>query len=242
MDYGIQLYSIRDMAEVDYEKMLGEVAALGFETVEPAGFFGHSAEQIKEWLDKYNLKISGTHSSFADLDNDFEATVKYHKTIGNKRYIIPGTDTSTKEELDIAVEKFNKYQPMLAEHGIEMGYHNHHREFVLNNSGIFPNLYFMEKTNIKFEIDTFWAFVANENPVRLMEEYRQRLIGCIHLKDGVRYPAVKGTALGDGAAPVREIIAKAKDMGLHMVVESEGLEPSGIEEVARCAKFLKING
>ena len=130
MNYGIQLYSVRDMAKDDYEKALREVAALGYEFVEPAGFFGHSAEQVKEWLDKYGLTISGTHSGFADLDEDFEATVKYHKTIGNTKYIVPGVDTSTREALDAAVEKFNKYAPMLADHGIEMGYHNHHREFI----------------------------------------------------------------------------------------------------------------
>ena len=67
MDYGIQLYSVRDMASVDYERALREVAALGYEFVEPAGFFGHSAEQVKAWLDQYGLYVSGTHSSFADM-------------------------------------------------------------------------------------------------------------------------------------------------------------------------------
>ena len=52
MDYGIQLYSVRDMASVDYERALREVAALGYEFVEPAGFFGHSAQQVKAWLDQ----------------------------------------------------------------------------------------------------------------------------------------------------------------------------------------------
>ena len=70
MEYGLQLYSVRDMAKVDYEKALREVAALGYTLVEPAGFFGHSAETVKQWLEQYNLKISGTHSSFDDLEND----------------------------------------------------------------------------------------------------------------------------------------------------------------------------
>ena len=242
MNYGIQLYSVRDMTEIDYEKALREVAALGYEFVEPAGFFGHSAEQVKAWLDQYGLKVSGTHSSFDELEEDFAGTVAYHKIIGNTRYIVPGVDTSSREALDEAVAKFNKFGPMLADHGIEIGYHNHHREFILNQDAIIPELYFREKTNVKFQIDTFWAFVAQRDPVEVMEEYRDRLIGCIHLKDGVKYPNVDGTALGEGSAPVRDVIAKAKDMGLAMVVESEGLQPTGIEEVARCARFLKAEG
>lgn len=242
MDYGLQLYSVRDMEEQDYKETLYRVADLGYKYVETAGFFGHSAEQVKEWLDEYGLKVSGTHSDFCDLDDDFEATVRFHKTIGNTKYIIPGLPVSTRDELDNAVGKFNHYAPMLAEHGIELGFHNHYQEFILNKDGIYPNLYFMEKTNIKFEIDTFWTFVADRNPITVLEEYRSRLIGCIHLKDGKRYPQIAGTALGEGSAPVRDVIAKAKDMGLDIIVESEGLNPTGIEEVARCIEFLKKNG
>ncbi len=239
MNYGLQLFSLRDITEESFEEALKLTATLGYEYIESAGFYGHSAEQVKEWLDKYNLKISGTHSQFEELEEDFEATVKYHKTIGNTRYIIPYVETGDREALDAAVLKFNKYQPMLAEHGIELGFHNHHKEFVLNSNAIIPNLYFREKTNIKFEIDTFWAFVSGRNPVEVLEEYRERLIGCIHIKDGDTYPEVHGRSLGEGSAPIRDIMRKARDMGLLMVVESEGLDPTGPKEVGRCAEFLK---
>ena len=32
--------------------------------------------------------------------------------------------------------------------------------------------------------------------------------------------------------------AKAIELGMRMVVESEGLDPTGIEEVTRCFKYL----
>ena len=239
MNYGIQMYSLRDITGNDLEGALAAVAEMGYQNVEFAGFFGHSAEEVRAMLDRNHLEVSGTHSGLGELTDNFAETVKYHKTIGNKRYIVPGVDTSNKEALDHAVELFNKYQPMLAAEGIELGYHNHHREFILNGSALYPNLYFREKTNIKFEIDTFWAFVAHRDPVTVLEEFKDRLIGCIHLKDGNRYPTVAGKALGEGSAPVRDVMAKANDLGLLMVVESEGLNPTGLEEVKRCADFLK---
>ncbi len=242
MNYGIQLFSLRDIAEKNYEEMLKTAAELGFESVETAGFFEHDAHQIKEWLDKYNLRIAGTHTSLDELDNDFDGVVKYHKIIGNKKIIIPWAPLKNNEELKNTAERINKYQPMLAENGIEMGYHNHFKEFVLNDNAVYPIAYLAEKTKIKFEIDTYWAFVADRNPITVLEEYREKLIGCIHLKDGLRYPDFLGTSLGEGSAPVRDIIAKAKDMNLEMIVESEGLDPTGKEEVARCAEFLKVNG
>ena len=52
---------------------------------------------------------------------------------------------------------------------------------------------------------------------------------------------IKDCSLGSGAAPLREVMAKAKDMNLLSIVESEGLDPTGPEEIARCAEFLKKN-
>lgn len=247
MNYGLQLYSVRDTTEKDFEKALCEVSKLGYEFVEPAGFYGHSAEQIKEWLDKYNLKVSGTHTGFGELEENFDAAVKFHKTIGNKRFIVPGLDTKTKDALEIAVKLFNKYEPMLAEHGISLQYHNHHREFLPNLDGMYPDYYFWDKTNIKFEIDTFWVYAADCNPLAVLEEFKER-VECIHLKDGIKMfdenamRKFQGKALGEGGAPVKDVIAKAKELGLVMVVESEGLNPTGLEEVGRCAEFLKKNG
>lgn len=241
MNYGIQLYSLRDEAEKNFENVFKSVSDMGYEFVETAGFWGASADTITEWLNKYSLEISSTHSGFRDLESDFAGTVKYHKAIGNTKYIIPCIDVSTRDALDEAVKKMNKFGPMLEDHGIELGYHNHHMEFIMNKDGIYPIVYFLEKTAVKFEIDTFWAFVADKNPVKELELLGNRLIGCIHLKDGLRYPKIIGTSLGDGAAPLREIIKKANDMNLKIIVESEGLFPTGIDEVKRCTDFLQNN-
>ena len=114
MEYGLQLYSVRDFTEQDLECTLKKVAELGYRYVEFAGFFGPSAEEVKAMLDRYGLIVSGTHSGLGDLDADFAGTVKYHKTLGNTNYIVPGAPTWTAAELDETIEKMNKYQPMLA--------------------------------------------------------------------------------------------------------------------------------
>ena len=38
---------------------------------------------------------------------------------------------------------------------------------------------------------------------------------------------------------MEEVRQKAMKMGLTVVVESEGLDPTGLEEVKRCIDFLK---
>lgn len=236
MKYGIQMYSLRDITGNDLDGALRAVAEMGYKCVEFAGFFGHPAEEVREMLDKYCLECSGTHSGLADLLNDFEGTVKYHKTIGNKNYIIPGHDLGTREKLDEFIKNCNELAPKLRAEGIELGYHNHSHEFIPTAEGYEIHKELEETCDVFFELDTYWVFNAKRDPVSEMERLGSR-VHCIHLKDGDKNG--RGYSLGLGEAPVREVRKKAIEMGVGIVVESEGLEPTGIEEVKRCIDFLK---
>ena len=44
--YGLQLYSVRDAMEADFENALKQVAEMGYTYVEFAGFFGKPIEEI----------------------------------------------------------------------------------------------------------------------------------------------------------------------------------------------------
>ena len=236
MDYGLQLYSVRDVTGTDLEGTLKKVAEIGYRYVEFAGFFGHSAEQVKAMLDNYGLIVSGTHSGFDDLDKDFAGTVKYHHAIGNTNYIVPGAPWGTTAELNETIEKMNKYKPMLAAEGIRLAYHNHDGEFKPNLDGQIAHEEMEHRTDIDFQIDTFWAFVAGRDPIEVITRLKDR-VHVIHLKDGLRNG--QGFALGEGEAPVAAVREKAIELGMHMVVESETLQPDGISEVTRCFNYLK---
>lgn len=235
-EYGLQLYSVRDITKDDFAGALKQVAEMGYKFVEPAGFFGHTAEEFNAMLKEYDLKLSGTHSSLKDLDENFAETVKFHQVIGNKNYIIPGAAWKTAAELAVLVEKLNKYKVLLEKEGIKLAYHNHDGEFKPNEDGQIVHEVLQKETDIDFQIDTYWAFCAGLDPVALLEKLKDR-VHCIHLKDGTR--DCHGLSLGLGEAPVLAVREKAMELGMTMVVESEGCEPTGIEEVKRCIDFLK---
>lgn len=235
MEYGLQLYSVRDFAQKDLAQTLEKVAGIGYKFVEFAGFFGHSAQEVKAMLDGTGLRVSGTHSSLDRLVQDFGGTVDYHHAIGNSNYIIPGAPVGTSEELKHTIDMLNKFQPMLAAEGITLGYHNHHREFMPNQDGQLAAVEMWNNTDIQFEVDTYWVFVAGKDPLKVLEEMKDR-VRIIHLKDGDR--EMHGCSLGAGEAPVAAVRQKAIELGLTMVVESEGLQPDGISEVTRCFDYL----
>ncbi len=236
-EYGIQLYSVRDAMKEDVKGTLKKIAAMGYKFVEFAGFFGHSAEEIRGMLEETGLRISGTHSSFEDLrpSKIFE-TVAYHKTIGNPDYIVPGADLSTLEKIEDFCDVMRFAQPILAAEGIRLGYHNHSHEFAVQPYGTTIHAELQRRLNVHFEIDTFWAFNAGCDPIAVMERLSDR-IHVIHLKDG--FKGGKGIPLGQGEAPVKAVVDYAVKNGIVMVVESETLCPSGLAEAEACIAYLK---
>lgn len=236
MKYGIQMYSVRDVAQKDLKAALKTVAEIGYNSVEFAGFFGNDAETVRSWLEEYGLEVSSTHTNPEELrPNVIDETIRYHKALGNRNIVLPGVDYSTAEKLEESIALINFAQPKLAKEGISLGYHNHYKEFFTMDYGAVVHKELEKRTKVDFEIDTFWAFNAGEDPVALMERLKDR-IHLIHLKDGLADR--HGRALGEGYAPVKEVLEKAISLGFGIVVESEGLQPDGPSEVARCYQYL----
>ena len=236
MKYGIQLYSMRDLAGRDLEAAIAEAATIGYKMIEFAGFFGRTPEQIVKALNDNKIEVFGAHCGMAELVNDFEGTVRFHKAIGNKNYIIPHHPMRNRAELDSFVKLVKKYRPMLEAEGMRLSYHNHSMEYQPNEDGLLPNPELFRLTDIGFEIDTFWAFNAGADPVALMEQYGDRLT-CIHIKDG--FSGGRGMPLGMGEAPVAAVYAKAVELGIPMIVESETCDPTGPDEARICFEYLK---
>lgn len=236
-NYSIQLYSVRDAMKEDMAATLKRIAELGYTAVEFAGFFDKPAVEVKAMLNEYGLAISGTHSPFADLrPSKIMETIAYHKIIGNPDYIVPGADLSTLEKLEDFCHVMNFAQPILAAEGIKLGYHNHSHEFKIQPYGSTIHAEIERRTSVHFEIDTFWTFNAELDSLAVLNRLRDR-IHVIHLKDGRR--GGYGIPLGQGDAPVCEVVRYAEEHKLAMVVESETLNPNGMAEAEACINYLK---
>lgn len=239
MAFGIQMYSIRDMAEKDLKTALRTVAEQGYKEIEFAGFFGHCAEKVRAWLDEFGLRASGTHTAVPLLTEDIEGQISYHRTIGCNAIIIPWADLTSQEKIDEFITATSCLQRTLSDNGISLSYHNHSGEFIPNADGSVAYDQLLMRTCLSFELDTFWAFAAGRNPLDMMDSLRARL-RFIHIKDGL--PSGDGKVLGKGLAPVDAVFAKAKEYGIPMIVESETLNPDGATECAKCAAWMQGKG
>ncbi len=249
-EYGIQMYSLRDITKDSMRMALEKVAAMGYKYVEFAGFFDYMPEQIKLWLDEFGLVCSGTHTGMGAITpENIDKTIEYHKIIGCNNLIVPGCDWSTPEKAQGVVDSLNLAQKKLAENGITLGYHNHSREFFPTPDGIVFEDKIIAETSVELEIDTWWAFNADIDVIAFLEKNKER-IRVIHLKDGIPsapecknydhvHDGIKGLSVGSGENIIPEIVAWAKANDVLMVIESEGLVPTGLEEVERCITYLR---
>lgn len=234
--YTLQLFSVRDAMERDVRQTLKSVAALGYTRVEFAGFFGIAPEVLREWLAESALNVFGSHMSCDTIEDDFDAIVRYHQTIGCERITINRNKLFSREAIDAFVAQVNRLRPRLLDEGIRLGFHNHHQEFEKNSDGSIAYPHILEQTELDLQLDVFWACVAGNDPVVQMTSFGKRLQS-IHLKDGL----LNGTELpfGQGQMKLPDIVRKANELGIDIIAESETLNPSGLEEAKICIEYLK---
>ena len=58
---GLQLYTVRTEMPKDFEGTIAKVAATGYKEVEFAGYFDHSAKEVRAIVDKNGLTAPSTH-------------------------------------------------------------------------------------------------------------------------------------------------------------------------------------
>lgn len=239
-EYGIQMFSLHDLAQNDLGTALKTVGELGYSYVESAGFFGHSADEVCKMLEDAKISVRSAHVSAKELTLEkIDETIAFHKAIGNKSLVIPTAKLNTLAQLEDFVSLVKSAQKKLAANGMSLGFHNHSVEFETKYWGTNIMSELENRTDLDFQIDVYWAFNAGIDPVVYCDRIKDR-IKYIHLMDGLI--GGRGKALGEGHVPLDSVIAMAKANGFGMIVESEGFYPTGVEEVARCMNFLKVHG
>lgn len=183
----LQLYSVRDDLEQDFEGTLKKVKELGYDGVEFAGLYGKSAAEVKALCEKYGLNPISAHVPFVDMMADPEKVLGEYAEIGCRYVAIPYLT----EEYRPGTEGFQKTidgARLLGEKAKQLGmqllYHNHDFEFTkLDGKYALDILYDTVPADLlQTELDTCWVNVAGENPSAYLRKYAGRA-PVVHLKD-----------------------------------------------------------
>jgi sugar phosphate isomerase/epimerase len=239
---GIQMWTVKGEAEKDLEGTLRKLYALGFREIEFAGYYGKTAADIGKLLKSIGLTPVSTHAGADLIASSGEQVIADAKTLGLK-YIICSSPMSdaAKAKLEWAkkmdaldagdwklnADLFNKFGKQVKAAGLQFGYHNHHVEFKkFDGKTGFDTLFASTDPQlVKIELDVGWAVAASQDPVAIIDKYRDRIVA-LHVKDiGKLDPdphKATTVAVGEGTIDWKKVIAHAHGYGTkHYFYEQE---------------------
>ena len=262
---GLQLYSVRDLLPKDYEGTLKQIAALGYQEVEAAGYFDHTAPQVKAAMSAAGLHLVSAHYSHDNLAKDFDNILAFNHEVGVDDLIcsFPGIkdpsrlkDTShrsvvnsfTMDDYRWNADQFNKFGEKVKAAGMKFGYHNHTMEFT-KQDGLVPLDEMIRLTDpalVTFELDCGWVIVGGAKPIDYLRRYPTR-ISMLHVKDfkPTDKPASivdppHAAQLGEGTLDYRPVFEAAKKANIkHYFVEQEGFDIPPLEGLKIDEEYMK---
>lgn len=221
---GLQLYTLRDLMATSVADTLKLVSGVGYTQVEFAGYFDHSARQIKSIIDGEGLSAPSCHLPLEVLQQNLDGAIEQALTVGHRYLVLPYLEEAQRQTLDQykALAVFlNQAGERIKAAGMQLAYHNHEFEFIKLSGGI-PYDVLLNETDsnlVQMELDLYWVIKAKLNPLDYIARHPGRF-ALWHVKDMDQ--AGNFADVGKGIIDFPSIFAKAGQAGLkHAYVERD---------------------
>jgi sugar phosphate isomerase/epimerase len=204
---GLQLYTVREQLQKDFDGTLKQVAAAGYQEVEMAGFYNRTAADVRKSLEAAGLKCPSAHYPLVELMSALDEKISYAKDLGLQymicafpwvadpsRFKAAGNNPMavaialanglTLDDWKWNAEQFNKVGEQTKKAGIQFGYHNHDLEFK-KFGGVMGYDKILQDTQpdlVTLELDCGWMAVAGHDPAAYLRKYPTRY-SMLHVKD-----------------------------------------------------------
>ncbi len=232
-EFGLQLYTLRDIIGSDPRGILKQVADMGYKQIEgyegnKGIYWGMSNIEFKKYLDDIGLKLVSTH---CDIFKNFERKADEAAAVGMKYLICPSLANEGGMNLDAwkkAANLFNEKGEVCKKAGLGFGYHNHDGSFRQSSAGLIGQQILMDNTDpslVVYEMDIYWVATGGQDPVQWFNKYPNRF-KLSHIKDREKgAPLTDREAsvdVGTGGIDFKKILAAGKSKGLeYYIVEQE---------------------
>jgi sugar phosphate isomerase/epimerase len=264
---GIQFFSLPKLLDKDFAGALTLLSKMGYKEVElygpypfsteaaqkrwdavtpslgfkGSGYFGHTANEVKDMLKQNGLTAPSIHTDLDTLQTRMGKLGEAARLLGHEYVILPAIPDEKRQTLDDykkMADVFNKIGEAAKKEGVKFAYHNHgyglkekdgHVPLKLILEGTDPSLVF-------FEMDIYWTTAGGADPITYLESYKNRY-HLMHIKDMSKKVQFSGdggdskqwielfpymTTAGNGVIDLKSILPKAKECGVkHFIVEQD---------------------
>ncbi len=186
----IQLYSVRDALEADFEGTLRAIKAMGYDGVEFAGLCGNDPAYVKALVEEIGLVPISAHIPTTEFINcgGVDKVLDMYKSVGVKYVALP----YLLEDRWPGSEGWTETHALMmyigicaAKRGMKLLYHNHDFEFKNKIDGRYMLEYMYDSIPAEYlasELDTCWVNIGGENPADYIRKFTGRA-PVVHIKD-----------------------------------------------------------
>jgi len=248
-NFGLQLYTLRDVLPKDPKDVLTKVASYGYKQIESyegsqGMFWGMKNTEFKKFMDDLGMKVVSSH---CDINKDFDRKAEEAGAIGMNYLICPylGPQKSI-DDFKRYADIFNQRGETCKKNGLRFAYHNHDYGFV-PLEGQLPQDVMMQGTDknlVDYEMDIYWVVTAGQDPIAWFNKYPGRFkLG--HVKDRKKGAALSeknaSVVLGTGEINFSELLKVAGKQGMdYFIVEQERYDNTTPLEAAKAdADYMK---
>jgi sugar phosphate isomerase/epimerase len=128
----LQLYTVREALQKDYEGVVRKVAAMGYIGVETAGFPGTTPQAAGRLFKELGLVVPSIHK-FPVPRPEHKAEILDILGALDSKVVVSGggkDDFSSVESIRRISDQLNEANALFASHGIRVGVHNHWWEYL----------------------------------------------------------------------------------------------------------------
>jgi sugar phosphate isomerase/epimerase len=192
---GIQLYTVREILQQDFEGTLAALAGIGITEVELySGLYERKAKDIRAILDRHGLSAPSGHVGLPDLTDTLQQTIDNARALGQQYVVVASfpAEMHTVAGYTGAARALNAAGPKLRAAGLTLGFHNHADEFVPLEGERGPSgaprigydilLEQTDPSHVVMELDIYWIRKGRRDPLDYFARYPGRF-HMLHVKD-----------------------------------------------------------
>mgnify|MGYP006273949065 CR=1 FL=1 len=221
---GVQLYTLRSLLESDVEGTLEQVAAMGYRTVEFAGYYDRSPDELNALLSRLKLTAPAAHLLPQDIRERPTEVLDRAAAMRHDYLVCAYLTEDDRQSLDAyraIADLLNDFGERCADRGLQLAYHNHDFEFASMDDRR-PYDVLLARTEadlVAMELDLYWIRKAGHDPLAYFAQHPGRF-PLWHVKD----LGADGTIVpvGNGQIDFAALFARAEQAGLrHAFVEHD---------------------
>jgi sugar phosphate isomerase/epimerase len=258
MPIGLQLFTVDDHMQKDFEGTLQKVAQIGYRQVELGGFdfYGKKPAELRRILGNCGIKALSLHYNQAQLRSDPAKQIANAKECGITWVglnMLPEEDRKTPDAIHRAAAWFNQIGKTVHGAGCHFFYHGHNFDYAtVDGAVVYDEL--IRRTDpelVNFELDCFWCVRAGRDPVDYFHRFPGRFPQ-LHIKDlKPGFPPTTRqesgpsafTEVGQGVIDWKRIFTAAPEGGLkNFYVEQDQCDRDSLESARISYAYLhKLN-